>query len=466
MLTLSTLLAGQPPARHIPDARRRIREGLVRSGKRLVVIDDDPTGMQTVQDVGVFMDWSVDTLGTALQISSPVFFVSVNSRSLVPTEAGALAVVVGRNLREAATAQGLDFLLASRSDSTLRGHFPLEVESLISGLAAKPDGVIFAPAFLEAGRYTVDDTHWAEQQGGLIPVSDTEFARDPMFSFRSSNLKAWVEEKTLGAIKAGEVMSISLQVLREVGQDQVTRMLLGVENKTVIVVNAAEYADLDVLSLAIQAAEDEGKKFVYRCSASFVKSRGGFADRALLTHEELVPHGGPGLIIAGSYVEKTSRQLRQLLDSELAEGVELEVDAVLGVTGRGREVERVSRAIGQRLSAGVTAVLYTSRQVRVMPKDEFAATGKLIMQALSEIVRAVRVRPAYVVAKGGVTSIEMAREALGVRQAFALGQILPGVPVWRLGVESRWPGITYVVFPGNVGDDGALRTAVETLGGK
>jgi uncharacterized protein YgbK (DUF1537 family) len=466
MLTLSTLLAGQPPARHIPDARRRIREGLVRSGKRLVVIDDDPTGMQTVQDVGVFMDWSVDTLGTALQISSPVFFVSVNSRSLVPTEAGALAVVVGRNLREAATAQGLDFLLASRSDSTLRGHFPLEVESLISGLAAKPDGVIFAPAFLEAGRYTVDDTHWAEQQGGLIPVSDTEFARDPMFSFRSSNLKAWVEEKTLGAIKAGEVMSISLQVLREVGQDQVTRMLLGVENKTVIVVNAAEYADLDVLSLAIQAAEDEGKKFVYRCSASFVKSRGGFADRALLTHEELVPHGGPGLIIAGSYVEKTSRQLRQLLDSEMAEGVELEVDAVLGVTGRGREVERVSRAIGQRLSAGVTAVLYTSRQVRVMPKDEFAATGKLIMQALSEIVRAVRVRPAYVVAKGGVTSIEMAREALGVRQAFALGQILPGVPVWRLGVESRWPGITYVVFPGNVGDDGALRTAVETLGGK
>jgi uncharacterized protein YgbK (DUF1537 family) len=466
MLTLSTLLAGQPPARHIPDARRRIREGLVRSGKRLVVIDDDPTGMQTVQDVGVFMDWSVDTLGTALQISSPVFFVSVNSRSLVPTEAGALAVVVGRNLREAATAQGLDFLLASRSDSTLRGHFPLEVESLISGLAAKPDGVIFAPAFLEAGRYTVDDTHWAEQQGGLIPVSDTEFARDPMFSFRSSNLKAWVEEKTLGAIKAGEVMSISLQVLREVGQDQVTRMLLGVENKTVIVVNAAEYADLDVLSLAIQAAEDEGKKFVYRCSASFVKSRGGFADRALLTHDELVPHGGPGLIIAGSYVEKTSRQLRQLLDSELAEGVELEVDAVLGVTGRGREVERVSRAIGQRLSAGVTAVLYTSRQVRVMPKDEFAATGKLIMQALSEIVRAVRVRPAYVVAKGGVTSIEMAREALGVRQAFALGQILPGVPVWRLGVESRWPGITYVVFPGNVGDDGALRTAVETLGGK
>jgi uncharacterized protein YgbK (DUF1537 family) len=464
-LKLSELLAGEPPARHIHDARRQVRAALVKSGKCVVVIDDDPTGMQTVQDVSVIMDWSVAALRRALAEPSPVFFVSVNSRSLPPSEARGRALEVGQNLRAAAAAEESEVLLASRSDSTLRGHFPYEVESLVSGLGARPDGIIFAPAFLEAGRYTVNDVHWAEQRGQLVPVSETEFARDPMFSFRNSNLKAWVQEKTHAAINADDVMSISLSDIREGGPDRVARLLLGAAGQTVIVVNAAEYADLDVVSLAVQAAEDRGKKFVYRCSASFVKSRGGFEDRALLTHDELVSDGGPGLIVVGSYVEKTSGQLRQLLDGNLAEGVELNIDAVLDATEGQREVARAARLIEQRLAAGVTTVLYTSRQLRAAPDGDFAGTGKLIMRALSDVVTRVKVRPAFMVAKGGTTSIEMAKTALGVKKALALGQLLPGVPVWRLGGESRWPGITYVVFPGNVGDDSALRKAVDTLRG-
>jgi uncharacterized protein YgbK (DUF1537 family) len=43
------------------------------------------------------------------------------------------------------------------------------------------------------------------------------------------------------------------------------------------------------------------------------------------------------------------------------------------------------------------------------------------------------------------------------------GQIAPGVPVWRLGDESRFPGLIYVVFPGNVGTDDTLASVVETL---
>ncbi len=459
------MLAGQPPVRHVPDARRQIREALVKSGKHLVVIDDDPTGMQTVQDVGVIMDWSVAALRVALASPSPVFFVSVNSRSLTTAEAGALGREVGQNLRGAAAGEHSEVLLASRSDSTLRGHFPHEVQSLISGMGVRPDGVIFAPAFLEAGRYTIGDEHWAEQQGQMVPVGETEFARDPMFGFKNSNLRAWVQEKTNGAIKAADVMSISLKDIRDGGPSRVAELLLGAANQVVIIVNAAAYSDLDVVSLGIQAAEDEGKKLVYRCSASFLKSRGGFEDRALLTHEELVSEGGPGLIIVGSYVEKTSRQLRQLLDSGLAKAVELNVDAVIDITNSHREVERTAKLVEQGLAAGVTTVLYTSRQVHAAPAGDFAGTGRLIMQALSEVVTRVQVRPAFAVAKGGITSIETAKTALGVKQAFAIGQILPGVPVWRLGAESRWPGISYVVFPGNVGDDNALRIAVETLRG-
>ena len=57
------------------------------------------------------------------------------------------------------------------------------------------------------------------------------------------------------------------------------------------------------------------------------------------------------------------------------------------------------------------------------------------------------------------------REALDANEAFAIGQILPGVPVWRLLENARWTDIPYVVFPGNVGDEDALLKAVRVLNG-
>ncbi len=460
-MTLAELLKDQPAPCIIPDARVKLRKALARDGKHIIVIDDDPTGMQTVQDVGVFMDWSVDTLRRGLTQPSPVFFVSINSRSLAPAEAKTLALEVGRNLREAAVRSKASFLLASRSDSTLRGHFPYEVDALLTGLGFDPDGIILAPAFIEAGRFTVNDIHWAEQQGQLVPVHETEFARDPMFSFKNSNLKAWVEEKTGGVVASKDVMSIPLALIRR-GPDAVAAELQTAANRVPIVVNAAGYADLDVFSLGLQTAESKGKRFVYRCSASFLKSRGGFEDRPLLTHEEMVDGSGPGLIVAGSYVDKSSRQLQRLIDSGLAVSIELSVDKVVG-PDRQDEARRVATEVDRALKSGTNAVVYTTRRLRDVSGEDFAQTGKTIMSALCDAVGSVQTRPSFVVAKGGVTSIQVAKIALAAREAFGLGQILPGVPVWRLGAESRWPGIAYVVFPGNVGDDTAVLRAVWTL---
>ena len=67
------------------------------------------------------------------------------------------------------------------------------------------------------------------------------------------------------------------------------------------------------------------------------------------------------------------------------------------------------------------------------------------------------------IAKGGITSSDVATRGLGVKRALVRGQLLPGVPVWRLGAEARFPGIDYVVFPGNVGSDTALADAVQQL---
>jgi len=464
-MKLTEMLASQPVPRRIPNARSQIRRNLRDSGKRLVVIDDDPTGAQTIHGVSVFMNWSVDVLRKAIASGAPVFFVCTNSRSLDPLEAKAISLEVGRNLQEAARLEGVEVIIVSRSDSTLRGHFPYEVDALATGLGQKLDGIIVVPAFFEGGRYTIDDIHWVEQDGEMIPAHETEFARDPVFGFEHSDLKAWVVEKIGGAIESRDVRSISLKLLREGGPEAVAETLAGVLKGMPVIVNAACYEDLEVLVFGILSEEKKGKKFAYRCAASFVKARGGFEDKPLLTERDIAIGKGPGLVVVGSYVEKTSRQLIQLLTSGLAYGIEIRVQELQEKERRNIEIEAVAQSVNNHLSAGITTALYTSRTVHRAANHNFLEIGKNVMLSLCEVMQQIRHQPNYLVAKGGITSIELARTALNVKEAFVLGQIIKGTPVWRLGREARWPDIPYVVFPGNVGDDNALCRVIEILQG-
>ncbi len=465
-MKLEELLANRPAARHIPDARSQIRQGLIDSGKRLVIIDDDPTGGQTTHDVSVFMDWSTETLRKAIASGEPVFFISTNSRSLSPEEAKTVSLEVGGNLREAARLEGAEVIIASRSDSTLRGHFPYEVDALADGLEQELDGTIVVPAFFEGGRYTVDDIQWVEQGGEVVPAHQTEFARDPVFGFKHSDLKEWIAEKTEGAIRPGDVRSISLKLLREGGPEAVAETLSGVRKGMPVIANAACYEDLEILALGIISEEEKGRKFAYRCAASFVKARGGFSDRALLTGRDFSLGRGPGLVVVGSYVDRTSRQLKELLDSGLADGIEISVRKLQKEETRAAEIESTAQSVNEKLSSGITAVLYTSRTVDRASNKSFLETGRTVILSLCEVIRKTRLRPDYLVAKGGITSIELARAALDVKEASVLGQIINGTPVWKLGKESRWPDIPYVVFPGNVGDDYALRRVIEIFQAK
>jgi uncharacterized protein YgbK (DUF1537 family) len=94
---------------------------------------------------------------------------------------------------------------------------------------------------------------------------------------------------------------------------------------------------------------------------------------------------------------------------------------------------------------------------------ENLAIGEIVSRSLVEIVSALRKKPRWLVAKGGITSSDVATGALGVRRALVLGQALPGIPVWQLGPETRWPGLAFVVFPGNVGGSDALCQLVTML---
>jgi len=462
-MTLAEMLPRLPPVRSIPGARRLIRERLLADDTRLAVVDDDPTGTQTVHDVPVYLGWDRQLLTRALEADERVFYVSTNSRALSSEAAARLGHELGSNLRAAAGAAGASVALCSRSDSTLRGHFPAEVEAMNQGLGAVPDGLVIAPAFFEGGRYTIDDVHWVDQDRALVPAHETEFARDPSFGYGHSDLKRWVEEKTMARCTAEQVLSASLSLIREGGPEAVARLVGAARNGQPIVVNAACYEDLEVFVLGLLDAEAAGATFAYRTAASFVKVRGGIPARPLLSRTELETGAAAGLIVVGSYVQRTTRQLERLLASGLVAGIELDVPALLDEKGMDREIARVATQVERHMREGRSAAVYTSRRVARLDSQSFLETGNLVMSSLCRVVGGLDVEAGFLVAKGGITSIELARSALGVKQARVLGQIIQGVPVWKLGPQARWRRIPYVVYPGNVGADDALLTVVKKL---
>lgn len=461
--TKDALFATLPPE-WPEDLRKEVRRRIEASGRSVVVIDDDPTGTQTVYDVPVLTEWSVEALRKEF-LASPAFYILTNSRSLPLTQAQALNVELGQNLQWASQQVKRQFVVISRSDSTLRGHFPGETDALTQGLAQAFDATLLIPFFLEGGRYTVDDIHYVEEGGELIPAGETEFARDASFSFKASNLREWVAEKTKGQVSLGDVTSVSLKALRRGGPAQVREQLLKLARGGVCIVNAASRRDLEVFTCGLLDAEMQGKTFLYRTAASFVQTRLGLAPRPLLTAADLplAPSGG-GLIVVGSYVAKTTRQVQTLLEQTNTASLELDVPTLLDDSLWEEEVKRVVTEANDLLD-NRDVVIYTSRRlVATKDVDSNLLLGRRVSESLIKVVNGLSRRPRYLLAKGGITSSDVATKGLHVKRAVVLGQIFPGVPVWQLGAESRYPKMPYIVFPGNVGTPNTLVDVVKALG--
>ena len=145
------LLAAQPALQERPGALDEIRERIAARDGRLLVIDDDPTGTQSVHGVPVLTAWSEDDLAAALRDAGTVF-VLTNSRSQPEREAVAVNREITGRAAAIAAAEGYALAVASRSDSTMRGHFPQEPDAVAEALGTPVDGVLLCPCFLEAGR--------------------------------------------------------------------------------------------------------------------------------------------------------------------------------------------------------------------------------------------------------------------------------------------------------------------------
>ncbi len=445
----------------LPAIRRQIEDTPI----SLVVLDDDPTGTQTVHDVPVLTNWENQTLGEEFSKATPLFYVLTNSRSLPEHEAVCLAQEIGSNILQASRQAGRAFEVISRSDSTLRGHFPAEVDALADAVGLKEAVLMIIPFFEEGGRYTIGDVHYVREQELLMPAAQTPFAKDAVFGYGNSNLKQWVEEKTKGRIPAASVQSLSLDEIRKQGPDHIAQRLTQCAPNGACIVNAADYRDLEVLVLGLLKAQRGGVRFLFRTAASFVRVRAGLAPRPLVTPEESQSASGAGgLVIVGSHLPRSCDQLSHLLQDTSISGVELGVENILACESRDREITKASEFARAALAEGRDVVVYTSRRLVVGDDNESSlAIGRRVSQALVQVVRSIGVRPHYILAKGGITSSDIATQALNITRAQVLGQILPGVPLWRTGPESKFPDMAYIVFPGNVGSSDAISTVVQAF---
>jgi uncharacterized protein YgbK (DUF1537 family) len=473
--SLGATLADLPPE-WPHDPLPAIHAAVRAADEMLVVLDDDPTGTQSVHGISVLTAWSVDALRAELESATPAVYLLTNSRSMPLAQAQALNAEIGRTIQAAAESRQREGLpggrrpvVVSRSDSTLRGHFPGEIDALAAALGGGFDATLLIPAFIAGGRYTIDDIHYVADGDRLIPAGATDFARDATFGYRASNLREWVAERTCGRVPAAQVAAISIETIRRNGPDGVADQLAELHAGQVCIINAASERDLAVAALGMLQAESRGKRFLYRTAASIVPLRAGIPARPLLARADLdLPATGSGatggLIVIGSYVPKTSGQVAALLEQPEVASVEVDVGALLADAGWEREVARVAHATDQQLRAGQDIAIFTSRGLITGADAESSlAIGRRVSDGLVAIVRAITTRPRYLLAKGGITSSDTATRGLDVRRALVLGQILPGVPVWQLGPESRYPGMVYIVFPGNVGGPSALAEVVAAL---
>ena len=439
---------------------------------KIVVLDDDPTGVQTVNNVSVYTDWSKSSILQGFNEPGNMFFILTNSRGFLRDKTERVHEEIAKNVCEAARETGKDFILISRGDSTLRGHYPLETLTLKNAVEKYSDkkisGEIICPFFPEGGRYTIGNVHYVKENDKLVPAAMTEFALDKTFGYKNSDLGKYCEEKTNGEYKAENMIYIPLETLKEGDVFGVKEKLVSAVNFNKIIVNAVCYKDLAVFCEGLNMALKEGKSFMIRSAAALPKVLGGVKDIPLLKRDQMVNENNKngGIIIVGSHVKKTTRQLELLKEgAPQIDYIEFDANKYRVAGGLKKEAQDITDRAEDDIKKGITVCVYTSRAVLDFNGDKEAAlkASVEISDALTSVITKLNVTPSFIVAKGGITSSDVGTKGLGVKKAVVLGQPAPGIPVWQTGEESKFPGLPYVIFPGNVGEETTLRDVVKEL---
>jgi uncharacterized protein YgbK (DUF1537 family) len=431
------------------------------SKPKIIVLDDDPTGSQTVHSCLLLMRWDVETLRLGLADEAPIFFVLTNTRSLPADQALATTLEACRNLKAAIAAEQIhDFLIVSRSDSTLRGHYPVETDAIAQELGDF-DAHFLTPAFFEGGRVTIDSIHYLDVGGVLTAVHETEFAQDSVFGYSSSYLPDYVAEKTQGRIPAVAVERFVLKDIRA----GVLEKLMALHDNQCVVVDGETQADMNQFAGDVLVAAAQGKRFLFRSAASLLTALAALPPQPVAPEAmgQYTRGGKAGAVIVGSHVQKTTEQLEELLKLEGTEAVEVEVAKLL--KGGSKELlGRVLEQVEAIHSNEKTPVIFTSREELtfedVQARLDF---GVAVSALLMDIVKGLPEDIGFLISKGGITSNDVLSTGLALTAARLMGQILPGVSVVCTPNNHRFSNLPVVLFPGNVGDRHALGAAYQRL---
>ena len=427
---------------------------------KIIVLDDDPTGSQTVHSCLLLTRWDVATLKTALADAAPLFFILTNTRGMDAARAAAVTREVCINLKTALASHAGPVLFVSRSDSTLRGHYPVETD-VINEWLGPFDATLLTPAFFEGGRITRDSTHYLMVDGKPVPTHETEFARDSVFGYRTAYLPDYVAEKTAGRVMASDVARLTLADLRGGKADA---WLAALHDNTVGVVDGETAADYQQFANAVLKAAGAGKRLLFRSAASLLTALARLPPQPVAAEAfaSLVHDQQPGAIIVGSHVAKTTAQLTVLLKQRGVVGLPLDV-ARLPATRAG-VVDELTTSIAHAHARGLTPVVFTSRAERQFASvAERLAFGEAVSGTLMDIVRRLPPTLGFLISKGGITSNDVLSSGLALTASRVLGQILPGVTVVQTPPWHRLPQMPVVIFPGNVGGDDALAEAYRRL---
>ncbi|WP_409048165.1 four-carbon acid sugar kinase family protein [Microbacterium sp. HA-8] len=411
---------------------------------KTIILDDDPTGTQSASHVTVVLECSVDELVDVLRHDDAVY-VQTNSRAI--DEAAAVALVT--SIRDMGVAAGealgerVRFVL--RGDSTLRGHVFAETEVFLNDDAV----MVFVPAFPAGGRTTRDNIHLVQAGGRTLPAHETEYADDPVFPFRTGVLNDYVREKSSRA-----PLAVSLLNVRA---GSVFEAIRNAAPGAVVVPDAVNDDDVRMIAAGIVAAEAEGRTVVVRCAAPLAAALAGVQSEGLLDRP-LVSGPVRVLLACGSHTAGATSQLARFGD-DFGAPVVISTDAALTAPAAAGRSAAAEAAV--RLESGRVTSVSTERTRQA--EHNTLSHGEAVMTALTTAVRELVPHVDVVVAKGGITSAELAHAGVGATRATVLGQVSPGVSVWQLESFEHKP-VLYVVVPGNVGDSETLVDVMHALG--
>jgi uncharacterized protein YgbK (DUF1537 family) len=420
---------------------------------KIIVLDDDPTGTQTVKDLPVYTEWSEELLEDGFKQPNNMFYILTNSRALNEEETTILHKEIISNIEKVSQRLNHPYLIISRGDSTLRGHFYLEPKVLNDASIFGFDAVFYLPEFFEGDRFTYNGVHYLKEDENYIPVSQSEFSNDTTFGFKSETMADFIEEKSKGAIESSQVYHITLEQIRKRDKREIFNVFEALNNLDAVVVDALNDEDMDYFSACLtEYLAKNNKKFIFRTAASFVKAMCETPGE-IINLKNYKQNNNGGIIIVGSHVKKTSDQLNHLLNNTNIHPIEFDVKQVTKDT-LNKYIKEKTAQVEKIISNGEDVVVYTSRDViKTENLINNLSISTNISNSLVEIIRSLQIQPKFIIAKGGITSSDVATQGLNIKKADVIGQVTKGVPVWLTGNEAKYQKMPYVIFPGNVGDE-------------